>query len=72
MVVLCTSETEVVSAIAMYCGYYPSQVLTLDRAFDGVFAVGSGAPLEVLSIVDVGSCEEYLVSVDVSSALSYC
>jgi hypothetical protein len=40
-----TSKTEVVPAFTMYCGYDFAKIFVLDTAFDGVFAVGRGAPL---------------------------
>jgi hypothetical protein len=61
-----TSEAEVVSTVAVYRRYHPCKVLVLNRALDSVFAIGSGAPLQVLSVVDVGPCEENLISVLVS------
>lgn len=64
MIVQRTSKTEVVSAVAVYCGNYPGELLALDGALYGVFAVGSGAPLEILSVVDVGSCQEDLISLE--------
>ena len=53
-------------AVAVYCRHDFAKVLALDWAFDGVFAVRCRAPFEVLFVVDVGSCEEYLVSALVS------
>jgi hypothetical protein len=67
MVIECTSKAKVVSAVAVHRGDYLGQVFVLDRAFDSVFAVGGGAPLEVLPIVDIGSREEGVVSVNVSA-----
>ena len=40
-----TSKTEVVAAFAMYRGYNLAKIFVLDSTFDGVFAVGRGAPL---------------------------
>jgi hypothetical protein len=57
-----TAKTEVVPAVTMDCRYYLGKILALNRTFQSVFAVGGGAPFEVLSVVDVGSCEEDLVS----------
>lgn len=60
------AEAEVMPAVAVYGGHDLGQILVLDRALDRVLAVGGGAPLQVLSVVDVGACEEDLVSSIVS------
>lgn len=62
MVVECTAETEVVFAVAVYSGNNPVKVLALHRAFYGVLAIGRGAPLEVLFVVDVSSSQEHMIS----------
>jgi hypothetical protein len=64
MIVESTTEAEVMAAAAVYCWYYFCEVLALDRTFDGVLAIGSRAPFEVFAIVNVGSCEKDLVSVE--------
>lgn len=61
-----TSKAKVVSAVAVYGRHYLCEVLALNRALNSVFAIGSGAPFQILSVVDVGSCEEDLVSALVS------
>jgi hypothetical protein len=50
------------AAVAVYGGHDLGQIFVLDGALDRVLAVGGGAPLQVLSVVDVGACEEDLVS----------
>jgi hypothetical protein len=62
-----TSEAEVVPTVAVHGRYYLREILALHRALDGVFAIGRGAPFEVLSVVDVRPCEEDLISGAVSS-----
>lgn len=64
MIIQCASKTEVVPAIAVHRGHYPCEFFAFDGTFHGVFAVGSGAPLEVLSVVDVSSCQEDLISTE--------
>ena len=66
MVVQRASKAEVVSALAVHRGHDLGEILALYRTFHGVFAIRRGAPLEVFFIVDVGSCEEGVVSVIVS------
>jgi hypothetical protein len=62
-----TSKAEVVSTVAVHSRHYLCEILTLHGALNSVFAVGRGAPLEVLSVVDVRSREEDVVSSIVSS-----
>ena len=45
------------------------EVLALHAALYSVFAVGRGAPFEILFVVDVRSCEKRVVSVNVSLRL---
>lgn len=66
MVVQRTAKAKGVSTIAVYGRYNPCKLLALHRAFNSVFTVGSGAPFQVLFVVDVGSCEEGVISVRVS------
>jgi hypothetical protein len=61
-----TSKAEVVSTVAVYRRHNLCEVLVLNRTLDSVFAIRSRAPFQILSVVDVGSCEEGLVSVLVS------
>jgi hypothetical protein len=69
VVVQCTAKTKIMPTVAMDCRNCLGKILTLDGTFQGVFAVGGGAPFQVLSVVDVGSCKEDLVSGTVSISL---
>jgi len=48
-----TTKTEVGSTVAVYSRYYLGEVFALNRALDSVFTVWGGAPLQILSVVDV-------------------
>lgn len=63
MLVQCAAEAEVVTAFAMYAWDCTREVSCFDVAVDGVHAVWRGAPLQILEVVDIGSCEELIVSV---------
>jgi hypothetical protein len=57
------------AAVAVNGRHNLVKVLALDAALHSIFAVWSGAPLQVLFIVDVRSCEECVVSGYVSVGL---
>ena len=48
-----TAEAEGVTAFAMHRGHNAVQVFLLDAAFQGVFAIRSGAPLEVFLVIHI-------------------
>ena len=62
MVVECASKAEMVSAVAVHGGNDLEEVTLLDSAVDGIDAVGSRTPLEVLLVIHICSSEELLIS----------
>src|SRR5690242_8166453 len=66
MVGQCASKAEHMRAIAVNSRHDFVQVLALYTALYSVFAVRRRTPLEVLFVVDVRSCEEGVISVNVS------
>ena len=60
------SKAEQVPAVTMDGRHNLIEVLALDTTLYSVFAVGCGAPLEIFFVVDVRSCKERVVSVNVN------
>ena len=56
------TEAELVATRAMNCWNYARKVSVLDLAFDRIFAIGSGTPLEDFEIINVCSCEKSMIS----------
>lgn len=61
MVVERAAKAEVVFAPALHRRHNPGEVTLFDGAIDGVLAIWSWAPLEVLLVIDVGSGQKRLV-----------
>lgn len=62
MVVEGAAEAELVLAHAAYRGYDPTEVAGFDGTVDGILAVWSRTPPEVILVIDVGPGEKSVVS----------
>ncbi len=62
MVVQGAAEAKAMFARACDCRDYSAEIFPLNATFDGILAIGSRAPLQVLFVVDVGTREKHLVS----------
>ena len=62
MIIQGTAEAKAVFARAGHCGYNSTELPFFDATLNGVFAIRRWAPLQILFIIDIGTCEEDLVS----------
>lgn len=51
-----TAKTEVITAVAVNGRDYAIKVFLLDATFNGIDAVGSGTPFQVVLVVDICAC----------------
>ena len=58
-----TAETEAILACTGHRRNNSTELFLLDATFNGVFAIRRRAPLQVLFVIYIGTCEEDLVSV---------
>lgn len=63
MVIERASKTEAVLAIAVHSGHDVVQISLFDTTINGEHALWGWAPFQILLVVHIGSCEEYVISV---------
>ena len=62
MVAQGAAKAKAMFARARDCRDYSAEILFLNATFQGILAIGSRAPFQVLFVVDVGTSEQHLVS----------
>ena len=63
MVIERASKTETVLAIAVHGGHDVVQISLFDTTINSKYALWGRTPLQILLVVHIGSCEEYVISV---------
>ena len=62
MITQCAAEAECMVVATPNCRDDSHKVSLLDGALDGIFTIGTRTPLEIVLVVDIGSCQKDVIS----------